>query len=85
MRVSIEQSNRPVCSGCHVSEGAGNDLRRGTSTGARVAVGEGYGKAGEPYLPSVVDEYVPGLEILMYKATPVKQAECRRQANGDTT
>jgi hypothetical protein len=33
---------------------------------------------------SVVDEYVPGLEILMYKATPVGLAECRRQANGDT-
>jgi hypothetical protein len=44
----------------------------------------GYGKAGEPYLAGVVDEYVPRLEVLMYKATAVDLAECCRQANGDT-
>jgi hypothetical protein len=44
----------------------------------------GYGKASEPYLAGVVNEYVPRLEVLMYKATPVDLAECCRQANGDT-
>ena len=44
----------------------------------------GYGKAGEPHIASVVDEYVPRLEVLMYKAAPVDLAECCCQANGDT-
>src|SRR5580693_711165 len=69
--------------GCHLSQGAGNDLRRRRRL-AVVWQSGGYGKAGEPYLAGVVDEYVPRLEVLMYKATPVDLAECCRQANGDT-
>jgi hypothetical protein len=44
----------------------------------------GYGKSGEPYLAGVVDEHIPRLDVLVYKATPVDLADCCRQANGDT-
>jgi len=40
-------------------------------------------EAGKPYVAGFVDEHIPRLDVLMYKAVAMDLAECCRQANSD--
>src|SRR3984957_17650265 len=68
--------------GRHVGEGTGDDLRRcGGLTLLRKLRSDP--EAGEPYIPSVVDQHVLRFDVLMYKTALVDLAERRSQADRD--